>query len=703
MKRPTHGSVATTSDTCDSLLDGWGRLRHGGLLLDRARLEGLASVSPPALDGYTEQQLRRRAAAVLNGDGSPSSFAEFVLERVCGLDGSEGDWSRGPRVAPDWGRREVTGTLIKPSHLWEGAHGALFPVFLYAGDRVGIGKGRRFISQVLGWLRVGGNHLALITNGRQWRLLFAGLDYDAWCEWDIDHWFDGGALAPQVTVLRTLLGAKLWIPPTANAASPLLQYIRDTRKGQAELSEVLGERVREAVEILIRGHGEALHDQCSDVDRADIYRAACRMAMRLVVILFAESRDLLPRDNALYHQSYGLNGLIDQLDLSASADRFSAWPRILGLFQIVREGSHHPELPTKAYGGALFEPGTADSPDGLLRALAVFEDECFTRPALSDMDVHAMLRCLTRTKARIRQGRGTTQVTVPVDFSDLSSEYIGILYEGLLDYELKVAPCDDPVIFLAVGDQPALPLSRLEAMDKGAIKALFESLQDKSDPEMADELVGGVDTASESEDLEVDDLEEPVESDSVEFNAEVDLDPRFHNQARARKWARYVAVEIGLVRKPRDSASLERKRQFNEKLEAKAKRLVGRDILPGDWYLVRWGGTRKGSGSFYTRPGLAVPTVQRTLRPLAYDPPKALGGIPDLEAPAALWIPKTPEKILALTVCDPACGSGTFLLAALRFLTDALYASIQHHERIQPDSERSLIRLLGPEGGGGFQ
>ena len=43
-----------------------------------------------------------------------------------------------------------------------------------------------------------------------------------------------------------------------DAEAPLLQAIRDTRKGQAELSEVLGERVRGAVELLIQGHGEAL-------------------------------------------------------------------------------------------------------------------------------------------------------------------------------------------------------------------------------------------------------------------------------------------------------------------------------------------------------------------------------------------------------------------------------------------------------------
>jgi hypothetical protein len=65
-----------------------------------------------------------------------------------------------------------------------------------------------------------------------------------------------------------------------------------------------------------------------------------------------------------------------------------------------------------------------------------------------------------------RQGRQNTWVTVPVDFSDLSSEYIGILYEGLLDFELRTAPAGDPVIFLAVGNQPALPLSRLEGMGR---------------------------------------------------------------------------------------------------------------------------------------------------------------------------------------------------------------------------------------------
>ena len=172
-------------------------------------------------------------------------------------------------------------------------------------------------------------------------------------------------------------------------------------------------------------------------------------------------------------------------------------------------------------------------------------------------------------------------------------------------------------------------------------------------------------------------------------------DVRQENRTRAEVWARRAALAAGLVRKRRGRDTPERRLAFESRLGAKARRLVGRVVLPGEWYLVRCGGTRKGSGSFYTRPGLAVPTVQRTLRPLAYDPPAGPDGEPDPDAPPASWTPRLPERILTLKVCDPACGSGTFPLAALRFLTEAVYASLQHHGRIEPDGERALVRLLG--------
>ena len=750
---------------------GWERLRHGGLLLDAARLAALSRHVPGPLDDRVGRQLRQRAGPMSNADadsGAISSFVAFVLEEVCGLGASTGAWTRGSNVSPSWGRRAITGETVKPRHLWTSQHGARLPVFLDGGRRLGVGRGRRIVSQVLGWLRAGNDHLALVTNGRQWRLLFAGLDYDAWCEWDLDLWFEEGALSPQVTALRTLLGPGLWTPETEDAAAPLLQAIRDTRKGQAELSEVLGERVREAVEILIRGHGEALSalagvteadaadyrayledvagvtsaEAPSDDDATfpgatpqDIYRAACRVAMRLVVILFAESRELLPRDNALYHESYGLNGLLERLERTATrggalAASFGAWPRVLALFRLVRDGSHHPDLPVTAYGGDLFAAGTPDAPDGLSRALHVLENACFegdVGDVLPDGDVHEMLKLLTRTTIRIRQGRGGTRAVVPVDFSDLSSEYIGILYEGLLDYELKTASRGDPVIFLSVGDQPALPLSRLEAMEDRALKTLFERLKESSSA--GDDAPDGGDTGVPSDEapepaLEAgteppgrggadlfdgpEDHDEEAEGDALPLGVReaapeylaAGADERQHSRTRAETWARHAAQIAGLVKKPRGRETPERRLEFERRLGARARQLVARVVLPGEWYLVRWGGNRKGSGSFYTRPGLAVPTVQRTLRPLAYDPPAGPDGTPDVDAPPARWMPKLPEEILALTVCDPACGSGTFPLAALRFLTDALYVSLQHHGRIEPDGERALVRLLGLQGDG---
>ena len=680
-------------------IPGWAQLRHGGLLLDGPRLHSLAGYVPGALEEHVERRLRQRTAANLGsfddsgGTAATSQFVTFVLEEVCGFGGISGSWQRGSQVPGTHGRRAVTGETVKPRHLWSGSHGASLPVFIDDTKRIGIGRGRRIVSQVLGWLRAGNEHLALVTNGRQWRLVFAGLDYDASCQWDCELWFEEGQLAGQVTALRTLLCPKMWTPEEQGAASALLQAIRDTRKGQADLSEVLGERVREAVEILVQSHGEALKELAvgdDEVPAAEIYRAACRIAMRAVVILFAESRDLLPRDNPVYFESYGLNGLFDQLERrdargESMSEVFGAWPRVLALFHLVNDGSHHPDLPITAYGGELFAPGRTDSGDGVSRALHVFETACFGGEVVSDRNVYAMLHLLTRTKAKIRQGRAGMWVTVPVDFSDLSSEYIGIVYEGLLDYELKTAPEGDPVVFLAVGDRPALPLSRLEGMDDKAIRGLFEKLK-KDDSDAGGAVEERADDVAESEDEGPDTGSDPSEDTG---------DDRRTYRTRAEEWARRAAGVAGLVKKPRGRMTPERWLAHDRKLGETARKLVHQHVLPGEWYLARWGGTRKGSGSFYTRPGLAVPTAQRTLRPLAYDPPVGLPTEEARHAPSAEWTPKLPEEILSIKVCDPACGSGSFALSALRFLTEALYASLRRHGRIEASGNQSLVWMLG--------
>ena len=87
-----------------------------------------------------------------------------------------------------------------------------------------------------------------------------------------------------------------------------------------------------------------------------------------------------------------------------------------------------------------------------------------------------------------------------------------------------------------------------------------------------------------------------------------------------------------------------------------------RALAPGALFLQP-GEERRRSGSHYTPRELTEPIVRTTLRPVL----EALGPRP------------TPEQILDLKVCDPAMGSGAFLVEACRQLGEALVAAWEVH------------------------
>ena len=431
-------SIALTPEK-DSLA-WWSSLHHGGMLLDLPRLSQLLLLTKamPPLSLHDQDRLRR---AILQFKEDPdtqrSNLVKTVLEGICGFHPMSGVWKRGPDVDASWARTALTGETLKPSHLWIGLNGALLPVFIDKEKRVGIGRGARSVSQALQWMRKADHSLALITNGQQYRILFAGLSYDAFVEWDQHQWLDSGGTTAELDGLRRLLNPTTITPAKNDSPSPFLEAINDSRKGQGDLTDVLGERVRQAAELLVQGHAQAIAPQIaqSQFTPQELYRSAVRMIMRMVIVLFAESRDaLLPRDNPIYFQSYSLAGLREQLERSQPArlrNAFAAFPRILSLCRLIYEGSSHESLLVRAYGGQLFEPGDPDSHDGQSRALALLESGCYEYDLMSDLLVHQILNLLSRTKVRVRQGRQSTWVAAPVDFSALESEYIGILYEGL--------------------------------------------------------------------------------------------------------------------------------------------------------------------------------------------------------------------------------------------------------------------------------
>lgn len=693
--------------------DGWAQLKHGGLLISPAKLDEFFPVAAPTMAGYEAEKLRRAVTAFDGSNESLGRLLNYILQDLTGLPAEE--WQKAQNVDSRWAVRSFTGAQIKPRRLWQGPNGETLALFVpddggsrqFSG-RLGVGRSRQLLGRVVEWLRRTQQPLALVTNGRQWRLVHAGADYDAWCEWDIELWFDEGQPSAQTAIWRTLLNRNTLL--AAQGQSLLLAAISASRKGQAELSSVLGERVRQGVEELITASHVAIeHAQQSGQthDYKDLYVAGSRIIMRAIITLFAEARGLMPVDNPIYQQAYSLEGLRHQLDRRAGGrgnERLSqgrsAWPRLIGLFNLIHDGSAHERLTVPQYGGALFEPGNPASDDGISRALALLES---SQNAVSDLQVHKLLRLLTRTKMKVRQGRSSRWVDAPVDFSTLSSEYIGILYEGLLDFELKQAAGDDPVIFLAVGNQPALTLSQLEAMDDKAIKQLFEALKKKDKAGAED---GGDDSEEAGEEADSEEADDEVADEDVELLDEEGEEPQDSadagdvptlsedHLARANAWLERAALLAGLVKKPRGRRPANTTGDEQQKaLATAAKQLCARLVAPGQFYLVRWGGTRKGAGTFYTRPQLAAPTVRRTLQPLAFDPVHSeIDPRTGLET-VVEWVPKRPERILALKVCDPAMGSGSFLASALRYLTDALTQSLFHHKLIERGEDGSVPRM----------
>lgn len=667
----------------------WNALRHGGMLIAPSRLPDYFDDGLPPLASYLAQRLRRDLNCLetdARHDGAP--LLTTVLEAVCGLDSSKGArWARGSEVGTEWTRHAPSGESLRPRRLWWSPEGGRLPVFVDLERKLGVGRGRGSVARVVEWLRLADQKIALLTNLRQWRLIYAGLDHEAWVEWDTDLWFEEGQPGAQVDALRALLSPRALTPVGEGEPCPLLKAVLDSRKGEAELSSLLGERVRQAVELLIHSHATQLEGARDTTAPADLYRAATRVVMRMVVLLFAEARDLLPRENPVYHSSYGLEALREQLGryqgaaLERLRNRHSAWPRVLALFRLVYDGSPHEQLPVLRYGSELFRPGNPASDDPVLRAVRFFES---VQHAPSDAEVQQILQLLSTAKTRIRQGGGTMLVDAPVDFSDLSSEYIGILYEGLLDFELRCARSDEPIVFLALGDEPALPLARLESMPDTALKSLVEKVKVKTrraasgeeDDEAEDEPDN--ETGEEAEGEPPEEAEETAAVDAEEAPVLSEDDAHVAVHRRAAEWAKRTVTVAGIVKRPR-GRNTEAARKFEEEVQRAAAGLIRRVVLPGEWYLVRWGGTRKGAGTFYTRPQLAVPTVLRTLLPLTCDPPTGPGGQPDEQASPGHWTPKHPEALLSLKVCDPAMGSASFLVAALRFLSDLLYRSLLLH------------------------
>lgn len=112
-------------------------------------------------------------------------------------------------------------------------------------------------------------------------------------------------------------------------------------------------------------------------------------------------------------------------------------------------------------------------------------------------------------------------------------------------------------------------------------------------------------------------------------------------------------------------------------LERRIARAVTPNVVPKGAMIFQPSNERRRSGSHYTPSSLTRPIVEAALKPIL----RQLGDKP------------TPEQIVNLKVCDPAMGSGAFLVEACRQLGDALARAWHDHNAVPtlPPDEDELL------------
>ncbi|APU22204.1 Eco57I restriction-modification methylase domain-containing protein [Actinoalloteichus sp. GBA129-24] len=477
------------------------------------------------------------------------------------------------------------------------------------------------VDRVATLCRKHGVELGLVTDGRWWALVWAprgGATGTA--VFDAVPWAEA-AERQVVRAFRSLLCRRRFFGvPDGEQLIPLLVRSKDN---QEDITDRLGVQVRQAVELLVAavGRAELEERRTGEVEprsAQEVYRASVMVMMRIVFLLFAEERGLLPADNDLYMKSYSAGGLRAELAERArdSGENvlehgYAAWHRLLALFEAVYSGVEHPRLTMHAHDGSIFDPaGYATLPR-----------------RIDDRTVLHMLSAVQE----VTIGRGRKAETRSVSFRSLDVEQIGYVYEGLLSFEGLRA--DEVVIGLIgkEGMEEEVALSDLEELaaqseDVSALAAmlaeLFKASKIGSAAALAKKLapVTGV--------------------------------------AREEQRKRLLAVN------GKDHELAERLLPFAELIRPDLRGLPT-VILPGALFVTE-SSLRKNTGTHYTPRFLAEEVVEGALQPLVYTHG------PLQTADESTWQPKTSAELLRLRVADIAMGSAAFLVAAARYLGDRL-------------------------------
>jgi hypothetical protein len=482
--------------------------------------------------------------------------------------------------------------------------------------------------------------VGIVTDGRWWALVWAprgGATGTA--VWDASLFSEEpSSLQALVALLsRTRFQAE-------GRTDQLPALFAESLERQEEVTEQLGRQVREAVELLIitldQLDRESDGTLLAEISDDDFYAGVVTVMMRVVFLLFAEERRLLPSDDDLYVAAYSVGHLVEQLEQQDSLgavlrERTAAWHRLLAVTRAVSAGVAHEDLRFPAYGGSLFDPDRYPWLEG--RPDAATPTAAARPPAVDDRTMLRMLRAVQYVVIGGERRRLT--------FRALDVEQIGYVYEGLLELEVRTAT------------ETVLGLERPNKWPQKIKQDAEVTLADAATLKVKDLTDRTGWSAKKVQDA----LASPAE------NAE--HVSGLHRAVTNPELAEQVTPYLGLLR-------------FDE-LGLPAL------TLPGGRYVTR-SHRRAATGTHYTPRPLAEEIAEGALEPLVYRPG------PLETSDSAQWRIRPSSQVKELKVADIAMGSGAFLVAACRYLADRLieaWLAEGDAEALAMDLHRSVGRV----------
>lgn len=521
------------------------------------------------------------------------------------------DWAR---TAPD------TGTITRPDWLLRTAQDRpKAAVFVYppgtALDRAVKGD-VSLLDRAATWCRAAGVRNALLTDGERWTLVDAPEGaLSGSVSWYARLWW----LEPvTLRAFYSLLRARRLFGPQE---STFPQLVDDSLDYRDEVTTTLGRQVERAVEVLVRALDRADRDRRGElldgVSASELYEAGLTVMMRLVFVLSAEERGLLLLGDPVWDANYAVSTLRAQLEETDDRDghgvlqrRLDAWNRLLAVFRAVYGGIEHEGLRLPALGGSLFDPDRFPFLEG--RPAGSSWRDTPARPLpIDNRTVLLLLNALQ--KLAKRDGAQF------LSYRALDVEQIGHVYEGLLDRTVARMPTVTLGLEGAAKKSPDVALTTLES-------ALFDG---------RDRLVAVLkEVTGRSEASIRRDLDKDVAPDTL----------RALDQA--------CDGDRELVRAILPFANLLRTDPWDEPV-----------VYREGAFAVVSGSDRSNTGAHYTPRALTEKIVGTTLEPVVYIGPAE--GLPRED-----WRLKSAAELLDLKICDPAMGSGAFLVQVCRWLAE---------------------------------